>query len=83
MHMPNLPGFTAERGIRAAASHLHSGAEDRVVPQAMRRPVGFGDTFDCTLCVLVCSVIVGDVVACYYACRDVGACTITAVAGRA
>ena len=89
----NIPEFTAEASLEKTREiYRTSGAYGKAripngfaIPQALwpvaHRSRGvFGGFWECAACVAVCTIFVGDVVECYDACKNSGACEVVAVA---
>ncbi|MBL8209322.1 MAG: hypothetical protein JNK87_01345 [Bryobacterales bacterium] len=85
MPKPNLPGFTAEAASSTSRHSYratpHNPGTPRLIPQLAP---GTGTTTNtgglaCSMCVFGCTLVTGDIVACFTACQGAGACgTITA-----
>jgi hypothetical protein len=88
MPATHMPGFTASVSVYSTPMHYQSAAiqaysckRQRIVSQlGIGGGRGLGGFWTCLVCVAACTIIVGDVVECYDACANSGACEVVAVA---
>ena len=86
MTTASMPGFTADNSLGATTARYraitgqYGTGRQRVIGQARIGPGGgFGGFWECVACVAICSIFF-DVVECYDACKNSGACEVVAIA---